>query len=82
MVPTYRFVKGRPGRSYGLAIARRLGFPAGVLDRAEEIRGGEAVVSVLSADGGLAHDLEERFGATVQVQDLNLEDIFVEMSHV
>ena len=47
-----------------------------------EIRGGEAVVSVLSANGGLAHDLEERFGATVQVQDLNLEDIFVEMSHV
>jgi DNA mismatch repair protein MutS2 len=38
MEPTYRFVKGRPGRSYGLAIARRLGFPAGVLDRAEGYR--------------------------------------------
>ena len=35
MEPTYRLVKGRPGRSYGLAIARRLGFPADVLDRAE-----------------------------------------------
>ncbi len=35
MEPTYRFVKGRPGRSYGLAIARRLGFPPDVLDRAE-----------------------------------------------
>jgi DNA mismatch repair protein MutS2 len=35
MEPTYRLVKGRPGRSYGLAIARGLGFPAGVLDRAE-----------------------------------------------
>ncbi len=35
MEPTYRLVKGRPGRSYGLAIARRLGFPEEVLDRAE-----------------------------------------------
>ena len=35
MEPTYRLVKGRPGRSYGLAIARRLGFPTDVLDRAQ-----------------------------------------------
>jgi DNA mismatch repair protein MutS2 len=35
MEPTYQLVKGRPGRSYGLAIARRLGFPAELLDRAE-----------------------------------------------
>jgi DNA mismatch repair protein MutS2 len=33
--PTYRLVKGVPGRSYGLAIARRLGFPDGVLATAE-----------------------------------------------
>lgn len=33
--PTYRLVKGVPGRSYGLAIARRLGLPAAVLERAE-----------------------------------------------
>jgi DNA mismatch repair protein MutS2 len=38
MEPTYRVVKGRPGRSYGLAIARRLGFPGNVLDRAEAYR--------------------------------------------
>jgi DNA mismatch repair protein MutS2 len=36
MEPTYVLVKGRPGRSYGLAIARTLGFPPAVLDRAEE----------------------------------------------
>jgi DNA mismatch repair protein MutS2 len=42
MEPTYRLVKGRPGRSYGLAIARRLGFPAQVLDRAEAHRDGGA----------------------------------------
>jgi DNA mismatch repair protein MutS2 len=35
LAPTYRLRKGRPGRSYGLAIARRLGFPGEVLDRAE-----------------------------------------------
>ncbi|HEX2187258.1 MAG TPA: endonuclease MutS2, partial [Longimicrobiaceae bacterium] len=33
--PTYRLVKGLPGRSYGLAIARRLGLPPVVLERAE-----------------------------------------------
>ena len=36
--PTYRFGKGRPGRSYGLAIARGLGFPQEVLDRADAYR--------------------------------------------
>ena len=33
--PTYRLQKGVPGRSYGLAIARRLGLPLAVLERAE-----------------------------------------------
>ena len=33
--PTYRFLKGVPGRSYGLAIARRLGVPDEVLRDAE-----------------------------------------------
>ncbi|MGD2068122.1 MAG: endonuclease MutS2 [Gemmatimonadota bacterium] len=48
MEPTYRFVKGRPGRSYGLAIARRLGFPSDVLDRADShLAAGEASVEDL-----------------------------------
>jgi DNA mismatch repair protein MutS2 len=33
--PTYRLVKGIPGRSYGIAIARRLGLPEEVLASAE-----------------------------------------------
>jgi DNA mismatch repair protein MutS2 len=33
--PTYRLLKGVPGRSYGLAIARRLGMPTALLDDAE-----------------------------------------------
>ncbi len=37
MAPTYRLEKGRPGRSYGLSIARRLGLPGPVLDRAEAL---------------------------------------------
>jgi DNA mismatch repair protein MutS2 len=35
LAPTYKLVKGIPGRSYGLSIARRLALPQGVLDRAE-----------------------------------------------
>jgi len=35
LTPTYRLLKGVPGRSYGLAIARRLGVPADVLREAE-----------------------------------------------
>src|SRR5438094_2991256 len=35
LTPTYRLLKGVPGRSYGLAIARRLGIAGEVLDIAE-----------------------------------------------
>lgn len=35
LAPTFRFEKGTPGRSYGLAIARRLGVPHDVLTDAE-----------------------------------------------
>ena len=35
LTPTYRFLKGVPGRSYGLAIARRLGVPPAILADAE-----------------------------------------------
>src|SRR5213078_917579 len=35
--PTYRLLKGVPGRSYGLAIARRLGIAPDVLEIAERV---------------------------------------------
>ncbi|MGH7525662.1 MAG: Smr/MutS family protein, partial [Gemmatimonadales bacterium] len=35
LTPTYRFLKGVPGRSYGLAIARRLGVAGEILTDAE-----------------------------------------------
>jgi DNA mismatch repair protein MutS2 len=36
LAPTYRLIKGIPGRSYGISIARRLNLPAHVVERAEE----------------------------------------------
>jgi DNA mismatch repair protein MutS2 len=36
LAPTYRLIKGVPGRSYGISIARRLNLPASVVQRAEE----------------------------------------------
>ena len=36
LAPTYRLIKGIPGRSYGISIARRLNLPGPVIERAEE----------------------------------------------
>ena len=36
LAPTYRLIKGIPGRSYGISIARRLALPESVVARAEE----------------------------------------------
>ena len=36
LAPTYRLVKGIPGRSYGISIARRLEMPEAIVARAEE----------------------------------------------
>lgn len=51
LAPTYRLIKGIPGRSYGLAIARRLRLPAPILSRAEErLSSGERDLAALLAD--------------------------------
>jgi DNA mismatch repair protein MutS2 len=48
LAPTYRLIKGIPGRSNGLAIARRLHLPADVLARAgERFTSGERDVAEL-----------------------------------
>jgi ABC-2 type transport system ATP-binding protein len=59
-------------------LPRDLGIPG--LLRAK-VRGREALISVICENGSLAKELERRFVAEVQVQELNLEDIFLEMSH-
>ena len=69
MEPTYRLVKGRPGRSYGLAIARRLGFPSAVLDRAEAYRSEGAA----DLEDVLARLEEQELRAEQLVQDLDVE---------
>lgn len=51
LAPTYRLLKGVPGRSYGLSIARRLQLPEAVITRAEErLPHGERDLAVLLAD--------------------------------
>jgi DNA mismatch repair protein MutS2 len=51
LAPTYRLIKGIPGRSYGISIARRLNLPADVLERAEQrIPSGERSVTALLAE--------------------------------
>ena len=51
LAPTYRLIKGIPGRSYGLSIARRLGLPPAVIARAEErVPKGERDVAALLAE--------------------------------
>lgn len=51
LAPTYMLVKGIPGRSYGLGIARRLKLPEEVLARAEErLPAGERDLGALLAD--------------------------------
>src|SRR6185503_6304500 len=62
LTPTYRLLKGVPGRSYGLAIARRLGIPADVLDEAANAvpdaeRALDALLAEVEARG---RELEQR----------------------
>jgi len=62
LTPTYRLLKGVPGRSYGLAIARRLGVPADVLAEAERALPDteRALDALLAAVEQRARDLEAR----------------------
>jgi DNA mismatch repair protein MutS2 len=61
LAPTYRLIKGVPGRSYGLSIARRLALPDDVLARAEE-----RVPRVERDVDALLADLERREGALAE----------------
>src|SRR5213594_2270628 len=62
LTPTYRLLKGVPGRSYGLAIARRLGIPPDVLADAERaVPGAERTLDALLAVAETrARELETR----------------------
>ncbi len=71
--PTYRFRTGMPGSSYAFQIAYRLGLPAEVLERAQELVGPEK-----NTVEGLIAELEEklqryrRLVAEVEAKDREL----------
>jgi DNA mismatch repair protein MutS2 len=77
--PTYRLLKGVPGRSYGLAIARRLGLPANVLREAEralpreERDVGRLLAELESRERELATALDEARLARTESEELRAE---------
>jgi len=75
LAPTYRLIKGVPGRSYGLAIARRLKMPDEVLKRAEErVPKMERDLSALLADvERRAESLERRERSAGALEEENTE---------
>jgi DNA mismatch repair protein MutS2 len=73
LTPTYRLVKGIPGRSYGLVIARRLGLPDEVLDQAER----RTPAAERSLDAILA-DVERR-AAQVAVREVELDTLAAQL---
>lgn len=76
LTPTYRLLKGIPGRSYGLAIARRLGVASDVLGDAEQaVPAAERNLDALLADvEARAHALAEREAALARAEDAALRD--------
>ena len=72
LAPTYRFQKGTPGRSYGLAIARRLGINEAVLADAESrVSGAERSLDALLE---AAEARERKLAADQEALTVRLED--------
>ncbi|MBA2292068.1 MAG: Smr/MutS family protein [Gemmatimonadales bacterium] len=72
--PTYRFTKGIPGRSYGIAIARRLGIDPEVVAAAEALvpeaeRDLDQLIASVEAREQSLHKLE----ATLQERTIDIE---------
>src|SRR6185369_9822959 len=71
LAPTYRLIKGVPGRSYGLSIARRLALPADVVARAEERipQGERDMAALIERLERKEKELEEREREAAAMQD-------------
>jgi DNA mismatch repair protein MutS2 len=80
LTPTFRFVKGVPGRSYGLAIARRLGVDGDILAEAERTlpEDGRRLDAALAAAEARSQELERR-AADVAARSAELEALREEL---
>jgi len=76
LTPTYRLLKGVPGRSYGLAIARRLGIATDVLELAERaVPDAERTLDALLATvEARARDLEAKERALAEREVARRDD--------
>ncbi|MGI9181860.1 MAG: endonuclease MutS2 [Longimicrobiaceae bacterium] len=71
--PTYQLLKGLPGRSYGIAIARRLGLPPGVIEEAEHaLPQGERDVAKLLLE---LEARERQLATATQALDARLREV-------
>lgn len=70
LTPTYRFLAGVPGRSYGLAIARRLGVAPEVLAEAEAAvpRAERDLEALLAAAEAREHELTARLAVLAEAE--------------
>lgn len=76
LAPTYRYVKGVPGRSYGLAIARRLGVePAVLADAESRVSAAERRLdAMLAAAEARGQALDRALGA-LQARELEVANL-------
>jgi DNA mismatch repair protein MutS2 len=77
LTPTYRLLKGVPGRSYGLAIARRLGVSPDVLAEAERaVPDAERTLDrLLASVEARAHEVDARAQALDAAHAVHTEDV-------
>ena len=79
--PTYRLLQGVPGRSYGLAIARRLGVPEAVLQDAEsQVPDSERSFDRLLADVEQRQRAQEARQAELEARAADLENLSARLS--
>ncbi len=83
-IPAASLLSDKGAASMSAVLQERSGRDAASTSEApvilhQKVEGNEALVSVRSCTPELVAALEAKYGATVEVRDLNLEDIFLEM---